>query len=96
MTGIRVLPFDTFDNLSKIKSVRCPVLVIHGTEDSVINSSHGKELFAAANQPKRALWVEGAPHNDVAFIGGTRYFDALRMFATLIQQQQAEAFPAKP
>ena len=96
MTRIRVLPFDKFNNLSKIKSVHCPVLIIHGTEDSVINISHGKELFAAANQPKRALWIEGANHNDVAFIGGTRYFETLSTFATLVQQTQAQAFPAKP
>src|SRR5215469_13329738 len=52
MTRIRVLPFDKFENLRKLKSVRCPVLIIHGTEDSVINTFHGRQLFAAANQPK--------------------------------------------
>jgi abhydrolase domain-containing protein 17 len=96
MTRVRVLPFDKFDNLRKIKSVRCPVLIIHGTEDSVINISHGKELFADANEPKQALWVEGANHNDVAFVGGTRYSDSLKAFATLMHQWQAQASPAKP
>jgi alpha-beta hydrolase superfamily lysophospholipase len=95
MTRIRVLPFDKFDNLRKIKSVRCPVLIIHGTEDSVINISHGKELFAAANEPKQAIWVQGANHNDVAFIGGTAYADSLKAFATLIQQGEAQASPAR-
>ena len=96
MTRIRVLPFDKFDNLRKIKSVHCPVLIIHGTQDSVINSSYGKELFAAANEPKQALWVEGATHNDVAFVGGAGYFGTLKTFAVLIQQTQAQASPAKP
>jgi fermentation-respiration switch protein FrsA (DUF1100 family) len=90
MTGVRVLPFDKFDNLRKIKSVRCPVLIIHGTEDSVISFSHGKKLFAAANEPKQAIWVQGANHNDVAFIGGTPYSDSLKAFARLIQQGQAQ------
>lgn len=96
MTRVRVLPFDKFDNLRKIKSVRCPVLIIHGTEDSVINISHGKELFAAANEPKQALWIEGANHNDVASIGGTRYSDSLKAFAALVQQRAVQASPAKP
>lgn len=96
VTRFRVLPFDKFDNLRKIKSVHCPVLVIHGTEDSVINISHGKELFAAANQPKQALWIEGASHNDVALMAGSRYSDALKTFATLVQGWQAQASPAKP
>ena len=96
MTRVRILPFDKFNNLRKIKSVHRPVLIVHGTEDSVINISHGKELFAAANEPKQALWVEGANHNDVAFIGGTRYSDTLKAFAMLIDQSQAQATPPKP
>jgi len=96
MTRVRILPFDKFDNLRKIKSVHCPVLIVHGTEDSVINISHGKELFAAANEPKQALWIEGANHNDVAFIGGTSYSESLKEFATLIHHSQAQASPVKP
>jgi pimeloyl-ACP methyl ester carboxylesterase len=89
MTRISVFPFDRFDNLHKIKKVRCPLLIIHGTQDSVINAVHGRELFAAANEPKRALWVEGANHNDVAVVGGAQYSDALKAFAILIQRYQS-------
>jgi abhydrolase domain-containing protein 17 len=88
MTRVSVLPFDKFDNLRKIKTVHCPVLIIHGTQDSVINASHGRELFAAANEPKQALWVQRANHNDVAFVGGSRYSDSLKEFARLIWQHQ--------
>jgi fermentation-respiration switch protein FrsA (DUF1100 family) len=91
MTRVSVLPFDRFDNLQKIKKVHCPILIIHGTEDSVINVAHGRELFAAAKEPKQALWVDGANHNDVAFAGGTRYSNSLKAFATLVQHYQAEA-----
>jgi len=91
MTRVSVLPFDKFDNLRKIKSVHCPVLIIHGTQDSVINAFHGRKLFAAANEPKQQLWVQGANHNDVAFVGGARYADSLKEFGRLIQQYQAHA-----
>ena len=91
MTRVSILPFDKFDNLRKIKTVHCSVLIIHGTQDSVINASHGRELFAAANEPKQALWVQGANHNDVAFVGGARYADSLKEFARVIQQHQPEA-----
>ena len=90
MTRVSVFPFDRFDNLQKIKKIHYPILVIHGTQDSVINVVHGRELFAAANEPKQALWVEGANHNDVAFVGGSRYADALKAFAILIQRYQPE------
>ena len=88
MTRVSVLPFDRFNNLRKIKKVRCPVLIIHGTQDTVISVTHGKELFAAANEPKQALWVDGANHNDVELVAGDRYADALRAFADFIQQHQ--------
>lgn len=91
MTRVSVLPFDRFDNLQKIKKVHCPVLIIHGTQDSVINAFHGRELFAAANQPKQALWVDGANHNDVAFVGGAQYSNSLKEFAILIQHYQSKA-----
>jgi hypothetical protein len=90
MTRISVLPFDRFNNLRTIKKVHCPVLIIHGTKDSVINVFHGRELFATANEPKQALWVEGANHNDVSFIAGPRYSTALQEFARLIQHYQTE------
>jgi fermentation-respiration switch protein FrsA (DUF1100 family) len=89
MTRVSVLPFDRFDNLCKIKTVHCPVLIIHGTQDSVINASHGRKLFAAANEPKQALWVQGANHNDVALVGSARYSHSLKEFARLIQQHQS-------
>ena len=49
-----------FDNLSKIGQVRRPVFVTHGTADEVIPFRQGEELFAAANEPKRFLPIEGA------------------------------------
>jgi fermentation-respiration switch protein FrsA (DUF1100 family) len=89
MTRVSVFPFDRFNNLRKIKKVHCPVLIIHGTEDTVINVAHGKELFAAANDPKQALWVEGANHNDVELVAGGRYSNSLKVFADSIQQHQS-------
>lgn len=86
VTRVRVLPFDKFDNLRKIKKIHCPVLIIHGMQDSVINPSRGRTLFAAANEPKRFLWVQGANHNDVAFAAGAQYSESLEEFADLVQQ----------
>jgi hypothetical protein len=88
MTRVSILPFDRFNNLKKIRKVHCPVLIVHGTRDSVIDVSHGRKLFAAANEPKQALWVDGANHNDVAFVGGDRYSNALKAFAVSIEHRQ--------
>jgi len=82
VTRIRILPIDPFPNLKMIKDVKCPVLVIHGTDDSVIPHGHGKELFELANEPKRFIPVEGANHNDLVFtMDPERYLMAIEGFA---------------
>lgn len=75
------LPFDRFGTAGKLPRVRMPVLVIHGTEDEVIGFWHGQRLYALASEPKQRLWVQGARHNDLAWVAGERYWAALRAFA---------------
>ena len=87
MTKIPLLPFDKFQNLTKVSRVHCPVLVLHGKEDSVVPLWHGQMLFAEANEPKRALWVEGAGHNDLFDTAGPLYAKALKDFVALIETQ---------
>jgi abhydrolase domain-containing protein 17 len=81
VTRWRLLPFDQFENLKKISRVRCPVLVMHGERDEVIPFRHGEALLADANEPKRALWVPDAMHNDFLSVAGPRFWDALREFS---------------
>ena len=88
ITRIPILPFDRFRNIDKITDVDCPVLVMHGRNDEVIPFSHGQRLYAAANEPKRYLWVNGAGHNDLLFVAGEQYTNALRKFAALVQQSR--------
>lgn len=85
LTRIPLLPFDKFRNIDKIKRVHCPVLVMHGKLDRVVPFSDGQQLFAAANQPKRYLWVDTAGHNDVMDVVPEQYAKALREFSELVQ-----------
>ena len=94
LTRVSLLPFDRFHNLRHIRSVRAPVLVVHGTEDEVIPFSHGRRLYEAVTGPKQALWVEGGHHNDVPFVAGARYWTALTAFGR--QVATAAGSPATP
>lgn len=40
----KLLLKNRFDNLENIKKVKCPTLIIHGTEDSLVPFSHAKQL----------------------------------------------------
>ncbi|KAL6324828.1 hypothetical protein AAG906_018355 [Vitis piasezkii] len=69
LSGLRVLYpvkrtywFDIYKNIDKIGMVRCPVLVIHGTADEVVDCSHGKQLWELCQEKYEPLWLSGGGH----------------------------------
>lgn len=78
------LPFDKFPNYKDIRRVRCPLLIIHGARDTIIEPSHGQKLYELANQPRQFLAIEDAGHNDLEMVAGAAYLNALRDFAASI------------
>ena len=67
-----------YDSLAKIPSLQAPLLVIHGDRDRVIDLALGRELYAAAPEPKEFVVVPGAGHEDLPMIAGPRYQAALQ------------------
>ncbi len=80
VTRVKLLPFDKFDNLSKISAVQCPVLFIHGKDDRIVPLSHGETLFDAVRTRKQKLWIEHAGHNDLLDWAGPSYWQTLNEF----------------
>ena len=80
LPGAGLLVRAKFDSLSKIKDVRAPVMVVHGDRDETAPFDMGRELYEAANEPKRFYSVEGAGHNDTYLVGGPVYYEALEAF----------------
>jgi len=72
--------FDAFPSIDKISKVSSPVLVIHGTEDEVIDFSHGLAIYEKCPRAVDPLWVEGAGHNDVELY--SQYLERLRNFVS--------------
>lgn len=50
--------FDAFPTIDKVPKVTSPVLVIHGTEDEVIDFSHGVTIYEKCPRAVEPLWVE--------------------------------------
>ncbi|XP_015917328.1 alpha/beta hydrolase domain-containing protein 17B [Parasteatoda tepidariorum] len=70
--------FDSFPSIEKVPKVTSPVLVIHGTNDEVIDFSHGQAIYERCPRAVEPLWVEGAGHNDIELYG--QYVERLRKF----------------
>ena len=69
-----------FDAIAQVPGLKLPKLFLHGTQDEVVPYKLGRELFAAAVEPKTFYDIEGAGHNDTYLVGGPAYFGALDQF----------------
>ena len=77
----RILPFEKFPSIRRIRSIDCPLLLIHGTDDRTIPFSHSKELLAAAAEPKSLVAIAQANHNNVLWTDKETYLKSIREFA---------------
>ena len=80
MTRIPLMPFDKFENIEKIKRLRCPLLMIHGVDDGIIPFWHGRKLYELASVPKQFYAVSGAGHNDILVTSGEEYWRTISSF----------------
>ncbi len=69
-----------FDALSKMPSLRQPLLVMHGSADTTVPWALGKKLFDTAHEPKTWLLVQGGEHADLQSRNAAPYQAALRHF----------------
>ncbi|XP_060195808.1 uncharacterized protein LOC132625051 isoform X2 [Lycium barbarum] len=83
LSGVRVL----HPNIDKIPLVECPVLIIHGTADDVVDFSHGKQLFDLCKQKYDPLWIEGGNHCDLELY--PEYIKHLKKFISAIEKSTA-------
>ncbi len=69
-----------YDTLSRIDQTDAPLLLFHGTRDTIVPNKMGEEIFARANEPKTLHLIVGAGHNDTLSHGQREYWQAWRTF----------------
>ena len=75
------LPGDMFPNIDRIKRIRCPLLIIHGTRDEIVPIQHAKDLFKNCKSTKKlAYYVEAAGHNNIESVAGLPLFETMQGF----------------
>lgn len=62
---IFIPPWDKFDSLGRISSIKAPLLILHGKQDDVVPYVQGQSLFKQANEPKRFISFENKDHNNL-------------------------------
>lgn len=56
-----------------VKSIRVPILILHGTSDDLIGHEYSERVYQNANEPKELWLIPGAKHSDMAETGGEEY-----------------------
>ena len=59
---VKLLLKDKYDSLSKITTIKTPILIMHGKKDDIVPFSMGKELFEKANHPKHSYFTSQDDH----------------------------------
>ena len=75
-----LLLWDRYPNLETIRGVDVPVMIIAGTDDSIVPVGQSKKLFDASPGLKRFLVIDGADHNDFALTAGAQMVDEVVAF----------------
>lgn len=55
---------DQFRSIDRIAAIQAPLLIVHGARDQVIPVTQGRDLLAAANEPKQGFFPPLADHLD--------------------------------
>ncbi|XP_020571418.1 protein ABHD17B-like [Phalaenopsis equestris] len=91
LSGLRVMYpvkrtywFDIYKNIDKIPLVNCPVLIIHGTADDVVDFSHGKQLWELCKEKYEPLWLAGGKHCDLELF--PEYIRHLKKFISTVEK----------
>ncbi|KAL3640080.1 hypothetical protein CASFOL_015048 [Castilleja foliolosa] len=91
LSGVRVMYavkrtywFDIYKNIDKIPLVNCPVLIIHGTADEVVDFSHGKQLWELCKEKYEPLWIKGGNHCNLELY--PEYIRHLKKFISTVER----------
>jgi len=70
-----------FNNSEKIRSVTCPILIMHGEEDFLISPQEAKLNYQNAGSKHKILDIlKGVGHNDMMLANGNSYLKCLNNF----------------
>jgi hypothetical protein len=74
-----------FDAGARVDKLGSPLLVVHGSNDSLIQPQLGRALYERAREPKRVVLVDGGSHHNTNAVGQAQYREAVRELFGMLQ-----------
>lgn len=82
------MPGDMFPNIDRMKNIESPVLILHSVKDDIVPFFHGKELFKAAKNTFKPLFVDGTDHNNIDKIS-EEVFNHINEFVRFLEKRNS-------
>ncbi len=82
---IWLLASNDYDNAKEIRRLKAPLLLINGSNDTVIAPYHSQRLFEMAPEPREYVRIEDAAHTTMFETAPETYFGAIRRFTRVAQ-----------
>ena len=92
-----VLPINPFpwvhflDNRAFLRTVQCPVYLLHGTRDRIVPVRNAHMNFKAIRAPKWLAIVRGAGHYRIPELAPDRYWFGVESFAETLRAENSDA-----
>jgi len=80
----------SYPTIDYVKSVHCPVMIIHSRNDELVPFEFGLELYEAANEPKELAEISGS-HNDGFLVSSEVYKNAWTKWLKFLEEYKGRA-----
>lgn len=91
---VRLLLKYHFDNLSKLNAIRCPVLLVHGDQDTLVDPIMQRTLAAGLGSRATQVVLHNADHNTVFSVDMPRLRSAMATLIERVNSASAATLPA--
>ncbi len=85
-----MFPHHSLDTITNIRSVKIPLLIMHGEKDDIVPFAHGQMIFASACEPKLLVSFSNCDHKNVTFADRGKFMDVLEKFLQPIIAQTCD------
>jgi len=78
----------SYNTIDYLRTVHCPVMIIHSRDDEIVPFEFGRQLYGAANEPSKFIEIAGS-HNDGYLVSGRIYKKAWTEWIKSLEEYQS-------
>lgn len=81
---LNIFPWEMLNNAQKIRNLRCPILIFHGTKDAIVRYHNAEILYESAPCPKYLISIKDAGHYNIPSSAPEAFYRGIKNFANTL------------